>query len=53
MPVSKQRKSQKQKSVARTSRLKDDANRMTKKLMENYRKIMDAKNQSITPQIEE
>jgi hypothetical protein len=53
MPVSKQRKSHKKKSAARVTRLKDDAKRITKKFLENYNKIMEAKNQSITPQIEE
>jgi hypothetical protein len=32
MPVSKQRKNQKKKSLSRTSRLKDDAKRLSKKL---------------------
>jgi hypothetical protein len=53
MPVSKQRKNQKKKSVARTSRMKDDAKRLSKKFLENYRKIMEAQNQSQNPQTEE
>jgi len=53
MPVSKQRKTQKKKSIARTARLKDDAKRLSKKFLENYRKIMETKNQSQIPQTEE
>ena len=53
MPVSKQRKNQKKKSSARTSRLKDDAKRLSKKFLENYRKIMEARNQSQNPQTEQ
>ena len=53
MPVSKQRKNQKKKSVARTARLKDDAKRLSKKFLENYRKIIEARNQSQNPQTEE
>lgn len=53
MPVSKQRKTQKKKSIARTARLKDDTKRLSKKFLENYRKIMEAKNQSQNPQTEE
>jgi hypothetical protein len=47
MPVSKQRKNQKKKSIARTSQLKDDAKKLSKKFLENYNKIMEARNQSI------
>ena len=53
MPVSKQRKNQKKKSVARTARLKDDAKRLSKKFLENYRKIIEAKNQSQNSETEE
>jgi hypothetical protein len=53
MPVSKQRKNQKKKSVARTSRLKDDAVRLSKKFLENYRQIMEARNQSQNSETEE
>ena len=53
MPVSKQRKSQKKKSAARTSRLKEDAKRLSKKFLENYRKIMESRNQSQNPQTEQ
>jgi|688.fasta_scaffold639888_2 hypothetical protein len=53
MPVSKQRKNQKKKSLARTSKLKDDAKRISKKFLENYRKIMEAKNQSENSETEE
>jgi hypothetical protein len=53
MPVSKQRKNQKKKSVARTARLKDDAKRLSKKFLENYRKIIEARNQSQNPDTEE
>jgi len=53
MPVSKQRKNQKKKNLIRTSRLKDDAKRLSKKFLENYRKIMEARNQSQNPQTEE
>lgn len=53
MPVSKQRKTQKKKSIARTARLKDDAKRLSKKFLENYRKIMEAKNQSQNSKTEE
>jgi hypothetical protein len=53
MPVSKQRKNQKKKSVARTARLKDDAKRLSKKFLENYRKIIEARNQSQNPETEE
>lgn len=53
MPVSKQRKNQKKKSIARTARLKDDAKRLSKKFLENYRKIIEARNQSQNPQTEE
>jgi mevalonate kinase len=45
MPVSKQRKNQKKKSIARTSKLKDDAKKVSKKFLENYNKIMEAKKQ--------
>jgi hypothetical protein len=50
MPVSKQRKNQKKKSVARSTRLKDDAKRLSKKFLENYNKIMEARNQSLNPE---
>jgi hypothetical protein len=53
MPISKQRKNHKKKSTSRTSRLKDDAKRLSKKFLENYRKIMEAKNQSQNSQTEE
>ena len=53
MPVSKQRKNHKKKSSARTSRLKDHAKRISKKFLENYRQIMEARNQSQNPQTEE
>lgn len=47
MPVSKQRKNQKKKSTTRTSKLKNEAKVITKKFLENYNKIMEAKNQSV------
>jgi hypothetical protein len=47
MPVSKQRKNHKQKSKTRTNKMLVDAKRMSKKFLDNYRKIMEAKNQSI------
>jgi len=47
MPVSKQRKSHKKKSASRVTRLKDDAKRISKKFLESYNKIMEARNQSI------
>lgn len=47
MPVSKQRKNQKKKSVARTNRLKDDAKKLSKLFMKKYNEIMKAKNESI------
>lgn len=53
MPVSKQRKNQKKKSSARTTRLKDDAKRLSKKFLENYNKIMEARNQSLNSQTEQ
>jgi hypothetical protein len=53
MPISKQRKNHKKKTTSRTSRLKDDAKRLSKKFLENYRKIIEAKNQSQNPQTEE
>lgn len=53
MPVSKQRKNQKQKSEKRTNRLLDDAKRMSKKFLENYNKIMEARNQSLQSKNEE
>jgi hypothetical protein len=53
MPVSKQRKSQKKKSSARTNRLKDQAKVITKKFLENYNKIMEARNKSIESKTEE
>lgn len=53
MPVSKQRKNQKKKSISRTSRMKDDAKRLSKKFLENYRKIMEAQKNSENNQIEE
>jgi len=53
MPVSKQRKSHKKKSAARVTRLKDDAKRISKKFLENYQKIMEAKNQSLQSKTEE
>jgi hypothetical protein len=52
MPVSKQRKNHNKKSKARTTRLKDEAKRLTKKFLENYNKILEAKNQSLNPQTE-
>jgi hypothetical protein len=53
MPVSKQRKSHKKKSAARVTRLKDDAKRVSKKFLESYHKIMDAKNQSLQSKTED
>ena len=53
MPVSKQRKTQKKKSSARTNRLKDQAKVITKKFLENYNKIMEARNQSLQSKTEE
>lgn len=53
MPVSKQRKSQKKKSSARTNRLKNEAKVITKKFLENYNKIMEARNKSIESKTEE
>ena len=53
MPVSKQRKTQKKKSSARTNRLKDQAKVITKKFLENYNKIMEARNKSIESKTEE
>jgi hypothetical protein len=53
MPVSKQRKSHKKKSAARVTRLKDDAKRISKKFLESYQKIMEAKNQSLQSKTEE
>jgi hypothetical protein len=53
MPVSKQRKNQKKKSTARTNNLKNQAKVVTKKFLENYNKIMEARNQSIQPKTEE
>lgn len=53
MPVSKQRKNQKKKSAARVARLKDDAKRISKKFLENYNKIIEAKNQSLQSKIED
>ena len=47
MPVSKQRKNHKQKSKTRTNKMLDDAKRMSKKFLDNYRKIIEAKNQSL------
>lgn len=47
MPVSKQRKNQKKKSIARTNRLKDDAKRLSKAFMQKYNEIMKARNESI------
>jgi len=47
MPVSKQRKTQKKKSSARTNRLKDDAKRLSKAFIKKYNEIMKAKNESI------
>ncbi len=47
MPVSKQRKNQKQKSKTRTNRMLDEAKKLSKKFLDNYRKIMEAKNQSL------
>jgi hypothetical protein len=52
MPISKQRKNHKKKSLARTTRLKDEAKRLSKKFLENYRKIIESKNQSQNPQTE-
>ena len=53
MPVSKQRKNQKKRSTARTNRLKNEAKVITKKFLENYNKIMEARNQSIQSKTEE
>jgi hypothetical protein len=53
MPVSKQRKSHKKKSANRLTRLKDDAKRISKKFLENYNKIMEARNQSQNSETEE
>lgn len=53
MPVSKQRKNQKQKSKSRTNRMLDDAKRLSKKFLDNYRKIMEAKNQSVNSETQE
>lgn len=53
MPVSKQRKTQKKKSSARTNRLKNEAKVITKKFLENYNKIMEARNQSLQSKTEE
>lgn len=53
MPVSKQRKNHKKKSLARTNDLKGQARRISKKFLENYNKIMEARNQSIQPKTEE
>jgi hypothetical protein len=53
MPVSKQRKNHKKKSSARTSRLENNAKRISKKFLENYHQIMEARNQSQNPQTEE
>lgn len=47
MPVSKQRKNHKKKSLARLNRLKDEAKKYSKKFLENYNKIMEARNQSL------
>jgi hypothetical protein len=47
MPVSKQRKNHKKKNVARLNRLKDEAKKYSKKFLENYNKIMEARNQSL------
>ena len=53
MPVSKQRKNQKKKSIARTNRIKGQAKMISKNFLENYRKIMESKNQSEIPKTEE
>jgi hypothetical protein len=53
MPVSKQRKTQKKKSSTRTNRLKNEAKVITKKFLENYNKIMEARNQSLQSKTEE
>jgi hypothetical protein len=53
MPVSKQRKNHKKKSSARTTRLENDAKRLSKKFLENYSKIMEARNQSLNSQTEQ
>jgi hypothetical protein len=53
MPVSKQRKNHKQKSKTRTNKMLDDSKRMTKKFLDNYRKIMEARNQSLGPKNED
>lgn len=53
MPVSKQRKNQKKKSAARTANLKDQAKRISKKFLENYNKIIEARNQSQNSKTEE
>ncbi len=53
MPVSKQRKNQKKKSTARTNRLKTEAKVITKKFLENYNKVMEARNKSVESKTEE
>ena len=53
MPVSKQRKNHKKKSLARLNRLKDEAKKYSKKFLENYNKIMEAKNQSVNTETQE
>jgi hypothetical protein len=53
MPVSKQRKNQKKKSLARGSKLKEDAKRISKKFLEHYQKIMEARNESLQSKSED
>ena len=53
MPVSKQRKNHKKKSLARTNDMKNHAKRISKKFIEKYNQILEAKKQSQTPKTEE
>jgi hypothetical protein len=53
MHVSKQRKNHKKKSSARTAKLSEHAKTISKKFLEKYRQIMEAKTQSQNPQTEE
>jgi hypothetical protein len=53
MPVSKQRKNHKQKSKNRTNKMLDDSKRISKKFLENYRKIMEARNESLQSKSED
>jgi hypothetical protein len=52
MAVSKQRKNHAKKSKARSQRIKDHTKRISKKFLENYNKVMEARNQSLNPQTE-